>query len=186
MESGMAAVASSRVIIECVTDSEGGGQMRMRRISTAFLQGVVVLLGLGVFGFMVWEPQIEGRNAHATTFEIYFADPFLAYAYVASIPFFVALYRAFALIGYAGRNEAFSPAAVKASKTIKRCALSLIGFVLGGLIFIMLQDSDDRAGGVFMVVLIMFGSFVIAAASAMFERILQSAAELKSENDLTI
>lgn len=70
----------------------------MRRISTALLQGVIVLIGLGAFGFMLWEPRLEGRNSHATNFEIYFEDPFLAYAYVASIPFFVALYRAFELV----------------------------------------------------------------------------------------
>ena len=158
----------------------------MRRISTAFLQGVIVLIGLAVLGFLLWEPRIEGRNAHATNFEIYFGDPFLAYAYLASIPFFVALYRAFELVGYAGRNEAFSAAAVKASKTIKHCAISLIGFVMGGLMFIMLQEGEDRAGGVFMCMLITFGAIVVASASALFERVLRSAAELKSENDLTV
>ncbi len=50
----------------------------------------VVFLGIGALGFLLWEPHLEGRNAHATTFEIYFHDPFLAYVYVGSIPFFVA------------------------------------------------------------------------------------------------
>ena len=49
----------------------------------------------------------------------------------------------------------------------------MVGFVAAGEIFIMLGSSDDRAGGVFMGVLIAFGSLVIAAAAAMFERILQ-------------
>ena len=56
---------------------------------------------------------------HATLFEIYFKDPFLAYAYIASIPFFVALYQAFKVLGYAGQNKVFSQAAVKAMRTIK-------------------------------------------------------------------
>jgi hypothetical protein len=38
----------------------------------------------------------------------------------------------------------------------------------------------------FMGILISFGSIVIAMAAAMFERILQSAVDMKSENDLTI
>ena len=50
----------------------------------------------------------------------------------------------------------------------------------------MLDDSDDRAGGVFMGVLITFGSIVIATAAATFERILQNAVDMKSENDLTV
>lgn len=75
---------------------------------------------------------------------------------------------------------------MNASKTIKYCAISLIGFVMGGLIFIMIQEGEDRAGGVFMGVLITFGAIVVASASALFERVLRSAAELKSENDLTV
>src|SRR5215467_14229954 len=144
----------------------------MKRSSTIFLQVVIVLIGIGALAIMLWEPHIEGRNAHATSFEIYFRDPFLAYAYIASVPFFVALYQAFRVLGYAGQNKVFSQAAVKALRTIKYCAIAIIGFVAVGEIFIMLGDSDDRAGGVFMGILITFGSIVIAAAAAMFERIL--------------
>jgi Protein of unknown function (DUF2975) len=156
------------------------------KISSIFLQVVVVLIGIGALALMLWEPHIEGRNAHATLFEIYFKDPFLAYAYIASIPFFVALYQAFKVLGYAGQNKVFSQAAVKALRTIKYCAISIIGFVAGGEIFIMLGDSDDRAGGVFIGILITFGSVVVATAAAMFERILQQAVDIKSGNDLTV
>ncbi len=158
----------------------------MARSSTAFLQSVIVLIGIGALALMLWEPHLEGRNAQATVFEIYFKDPFLAYAYVASISFFVALYHGFKVLGYAGRNQVFSPAAVKALRTIKYCALAMIGFVAGGEVFILMHDSDDRAGGVFMGVLVTFGSIVMATAAATFERILQTAVDLKSENDLTV
>jgi hypothetical protein len=158
----------------------------MKRSSTAFLQMVIVLIGLGALALMLWEPHLEGRNKHATPFEIYFKDPFLAYAYVASIPFFAALYQAFKVLGYAGRNQVISPAAVKALRTIKYCAMAVIAFVAGAEVFILLHDSDDRAGGVFIGVLITFGSVVIAAAAATFQRVLQNAVDLKSENDLTV
>ena len=157
-----------------------------KRSSTAFLQIVIVLVGIGALALMLWEPHLEGRNAHATTFEVYFKDPFLAYAYIASIPFFAALYQAFKVLGYAGQNKVFSQAAVNALRTIKYCAIAIIGFVAGAEIFIMSHTSDDRAGGVFMGILITFGSIVIAAAAATFERILQNAVDMKSENDLTV
>ncbi len=153
--------------------------------SSMFLQVVVVLIGIGALAFLLWEPHIEGRNATATLFEIYFKDPFLAYAYIASIPFFVGLWQAFKVLGYARQNKVFSLAAVKALRTIKYCALAIIGFVAVGEIFIMLDDSDDRAGGVFMGILITFGSVVVVATAAMFERILQNAVDIKSENELT-
>jgi hypothetical protein len=155
-------------------------------VPTIFLQAVIVLIGIGALALMLWEPHIEGRNAHATLFEIYFKDPFLAYAYLASIPFFVALYQAFKVLGYIRQNKAFSQATVKALRTAKFCALALIGFVALGELFIMLGSSDDRAGGVFIGILISFGSVVIATAAAMFERILVDAVDTNSKNDLTV
>jgi len=50
----------------------------------------------------------------------------------------------------------------------------------------MMNESDDRAGGVFRGLVITFGSVVIATAAAVFQRILQSAVDMKSENDLTV
>lgn len=153
----------------------------MMRSSTAFLQIVIVLAGIGAVALMLWEPRIEGRNIHATVFDIYFKDPFLAYAYVASTPFFVALYQAFKVLGFARHNKIFSQEAVKALRTIKYCAISIIGFVAVGEIFIMLGNSDDRAGGVFMGILISFSSVVVAAAAVVSERVLQNAMDMKSK-----
>jgi hypothetical protein len=159
----------------------------MKRSSTIFLQAVIVLIGIGALALLLWEPQIEGVNAHATNFEIYFKDPFLAVVYVGSIPFFIALYQAFKVLGYAGQNKVFSHAAAKALRIIKYCAIVIIGFVAIEEVFILLNHgSDDPAGGVFMGVLITFGSIVIATTAAMFERILQNAVDIKSENDLTV
>ena len=158
----------------------------IKKGSTIFLQVVIVAIGIGALAFMLWEPHIEGRNAHATLFEIYFKDPFLAYAYIGSIPFFLALYQAFKVLGYVGQNKVFSQAAVKALRTIKFCGIAMIGFVAIGEIFILFSNSDDRAGGVFMGILITFGSMVIVAAAAMFEQILRNAVDIKSENDLTV
>ena len=158
----------------------------MKRGSTIFLQVVIVLLGIAVLALLLWEPNLEGRNAHATLFETYFKDPFLAYAYIGSIPFFVGLYQAFKLLGYVRRNEIFSERSVRALRIIKYCALVIIGFVAVSVIFMVGGDRDDRPGGTFMRLLITFPSIVVATAAAVFERILQNAVDIKSENDLTV
>jgi hypothetical protein len=159
----------------------------MKRSSPIFLQVVIVLIGIAALALLLWEPHLEGRNANATPFEIYFNDPFLAFAYVGSIPFFVALYQAFKVLGYAGQNRIFSQAAVNALRSIKHCGLGIIGFVAVGEIFILTRgDGEDRPAGLFMGLLIAFGSIVITTAAAMFERILQTAVDIKSENDLTV
>jgi hypothetical protein len=158
----------------------------MKRAATLFLRAVLVVIAIGAFALLLWEPHIEGRNAHATLFAIYFKDPFLAYAYIASIPFFVGLYQAFKVLGYAGRNQEFSLSAVRSLRTIKYCAMAIIGFVVGGEVFIMFSDSDDRAGGVFIGILITFVAIVVATAMAVLERASQHALDIKSENDLTV
>ena len=160
----------------------------MKQSSTLFLQIVIMLTGIVALAFMLWEPHLEGRNANATPFEVYFKDPFLAYVYVASIPFFVALYQAFRVLGYAGQDKVFSHEAVKALRTIKYCAIAIIGFVAVSVVFMPFSDpaDDDGPQGVVMRILISFGSIVVATAAAMFERILQNAVDLKSENDLTV
>jgi hypothetical protein len=160
----------------------------MKRGSTIFLQIVILLFGAGVFAFLLWVPQVEGRNVNATLFEIYFKDPFLAYIYLAFIPFFTGLYQGFKLLGYARRNEIFSHHSVRALRTIKYCALTVAIFILGaeGYIFIFVRGTDDVAGGVMMGVFVMAMCAVIGTAAAVFERILQNAVDIKSENDLTV
>ena len=158
----------------------------MKKSSTLFLQLVILLIGLAALAFLLGEPHLEGRNKHATLTEIYFRDPFLAFVYVASIPFFVALYQALKLLGYVRQNAVFSPAALKALRTIKFCAIAIIGFVVVSVAFMPYADADDRPPGVMMRVVLAFGSTVIAAAAAMFERVLQNAVDIKSENDLTV
>jgi hypothetical protein len=159
----------------------------MKRGSILFLRGVILLVGVAMLAGLLWEPQVEGANANADQFTIYFRDPFLAYVYVGSLPFFFGLYQGFNLLGYVGQGEAISPAAVKALRHITYCALAVIGFIVGGEAYIiLLAVSDDKAGGVAMGVFTGFPCLVTATAAAVLERVLQNAVDLKSDNDLTV
>ncbi len=159
----------------------------MKKGLTVFLQMVIVLIGIGTLVLMLWEPHLEGRNVNATLVAIYFKDPFLAYAYAASISFFILLYQAFKLLGYIGRNEVFSLKAVKALRTIKYCAMALVGFIVAPLAYLFIvRPGDDIAGGVAIGLFLLSVSVVIATAAAVFERTLQSAVDIKSENDLVV
>lgn len=160
----------------------------MKKGSTLFLQAVIVLIGIVALTLMLWEPHIEGRNVNATLFEIYFKDPFLAYAYTASIAFFLALYKAFRLLGYIRHNQIFSLRSVKALRTIKYCGLALVVFILGAeaYLFFVMRGKDDIAGGMAVGHFLLFISAVIATAAAIFEKTLQSAVDIKSEHDLTV
>ncbi len=143
----------------------------MKRAATIFFQVVIVLIAIGAIVFLLWEPQVEGRNIGETLFEIYFTDPFLAYAYIGSIPFFVGLYQAFKALRYVGRRQTFSREVAQALRAVRYCALILICFVIGGEVIILLnRGSDDVAGGIFMGILVTLGSVVVATVAAIGER----------------
>ncbi|HEY6804924.1 MAG TPA: DUF2975 domain-containing protein [Pyrinomonadaceae bacterium] len=144
----------------------------MKRTSTIFLQAVIILLGVSVFVFLLWEPNLEGRNVNSTLFETYFKDPFLAYIYLAFVPFFVVLYQVFKILGYARRNELFLQHSVRAVQIIKYCALTTAVFILGAevYLFIFMRGKDDIAGGVMMGAFIILVSAIIATTAAVFER----------------
>lgn len=145
----------------------------MKRYSTIFLQAVVVLIGIGALAFMLWEPHLEGRNVQATLSQIYFNDPFLWYAYAASVVFFMALYQTFRLLGYIRSDEAFSERSVKAVRTIKRSALILIGLIMVPEIYlVVVRPGDDIAGGVMMGLLLMLVSAIVVATADVLEGLL--------------
>ena len=151
-------------------------QVRMNRSPVLLLQVVIVLVGIAAFALLLWEPHIEGRNARATAFEIYFNDPFLAWAYVGSIPFFVALYRAFRLASHVRENGALSQVTMDGLRVITHCMMAFIGFVAGGLaLVIMFGDGDDRPAGIFMGILVALPSIVVAIVATAFARRLQDA-----------
>jgi hypothetical protein len=145
----------------------------MKRGFTIFLQAVILLLGVGVLVLLLWEPHLEGRNVNATLFEIYFKDPFLAYIYLAFVPFFVGLYQGFKLFGYARQDGNFIRHSGRALRIIKYCALTTAIFILGAeaYLFIFMRGKDDIAGGVMMGAFIILSCAIIAAAAAVFERI---------------
>lgn len=143
---------------------------------TAFLQALVVAIGIAALAFLLWEPHLEGRNAHATLVEVYFHDPFLAYAYLASIPFFIVLWQTFTVIGAAGRQALASAPVGAALRTIRSCALAMIGFVVLGEAFLLPHAGDDRPQALMLGLLIACGAAAIAAAAAMVERAARKAA----------
>ena len=160
--------------------------MTLKQGSTLFLRIVISLIGIVTLAGLIWFPQIEGRAANLDLFSIY-KDPLIIYGFIASIPFFVALYHGFMLLGYVDKNQVFSQSAVKAIRNIKYCAITLSGFIVLGILYIRLfANGDDPAGPTAVGIFTTFTSIVIATAAAVFERLLQNAVDIKSENDLTV
>src|SRR5690349_14916518 len=158
-----------------------GEALLMKKGSTLFLRFVICLIALGAAAWLILAPQLEGRAADMDLLHIYM-DPVILYTYIGSIPFFVALYQAFKLLGHVDGNKVFSQASVDAVRNIKYCALTFIGFILLGLVYIRISApvDEDPAGVTAMGIVITFASIVIATAAAVFQRLLQNAVDLKS------
>lgn len=159
----------------------------MKSGSTLFLKVVIILIGIVALAGLIRFPLTEGRAAHLDLLSIYL-DPVIVYMFVASIPFFVALYQAFKLLGFIGQNKVFSLSSVKTLRIIKYCASAIAGFIVVGIVVLVIthHGEDDPAGPVALGIFTTFTSIVVATAAAVFEKLLQSAVDLKSENDLTV
>jgi hypothetical protein len=158
----------------------------MKRGSTLFLKFVIILIAAGTLAGILWFPQTEGRAKDLDFLSIY-ADPFILYLFIATIPFFVGLYQAFMLLTHIENNNAFSQNAVNTLKYMKFASLSLIGFIAGALLYIrFFAHGDDPAGPTALGIYMAAAFGVIATAASIFQKLFQNAVDLKSENDLTV
>jgi hypothetical protein len=141
----------------------------VKRVLAKGLQFAVLVAGAGALVFLLWEPLLEGRNAHSTVFQVYFNDPFLAFVYLGSTAFFAGAFQVSKLLGHFASHGSFPPTASASLRLIRRCALVIIGFAVIGEVIIFLNESDDRAGGVFMGGMIGLGAMAVALAASRLE-----------------
>jgi hypothetical protein len=154
----------------------------MKRGSTIFLRGVVLLLGAIVLALCAFALPIGIKNDEAGYYR-----PILLGLYVPAIPFFGALYQTLKLLGYIDKNQAFSLFSVGTLKQIKRCAVSISALFAAGMPYIYwAADKDDAPGVVAIGLVIIFASAVIAVFAAVLQRLLGDALAIKAENDLTV
>jgi len=135
---------------------------------------LIIVVGIFVLIFMLWEPHLEGRNIDSSIFEVYFKDPFLAYVYTASIAFFVALYQAYRLIVNVDKNRVVSIDSMNSLRIIKKSGRVLLVFVLGVMGYlIIVRPEEDITGGIFMSLLAIVVSGAISIVASKYEKTLK-------------
>lgn len=158
----------------------------MERGTTLFLKLTVIVMGLPVLAFGVLAlPRITAEAADY--FPSYAAYAVSALMYASAIPFYAALYQAFRLLSYIDKNQAFSDLSVTALKNIKWCAGAICVLYAASLPFLFIMaEFDDAPGLVGVGVFPGFASMVIGVFAAVLQRLLKSAIDIKTENDLTV
>jgi hypothetical protein len=156
----------------------------MKQGSTVFLRGVIALIGTVVLiiCLFVLPPAIMSEMSKNFDYGFIFLG-----LYVSAIPFFYALYQALNLLGSIDQNTAFSKSSVQALKRIKICAIIISALFAISMPYIFYVANKNNMPGIVVIdMVIIFFAIVIATFAAVLQRLLQSAAEIKSENDLMI
>jgi hypothetical protein len=162
--------------------------MKRKPGSTTFLKAVILLFGIAVLALCVFAvPEIANFAAELYPDFAFINALVFIVLYGSAIPFYIALYQAFRLLGYIDQNQAFSDTSVQVLKNIKYCAIAISCiFVLGMPLFYLMAERDDAPGIIVIGMIIIFASLVIAVFAAVLQKLLNEAIELKSENDLTV
>lgn len=154
----------------------------MNHLTSMILKILIILIAFGTVAGLLWEPQLEGRNAHSDPISLYFNDPFLAYIYIGSIPFFMGLYQVFKLLEYIDQNRAISHHSIQALRKLKACALVLIGFIalaLGYLALMATGTNEDAAGAIALGLIMIVASGSVATLAGIFQNRIQRGLTIK-------
>lgn len=163
--------------------------LRMKHVSTLFLKTVLVAIAVAVIVIAtallphVWPGSI---NPVYTTF-MNAAYPGVFGIYATIIPFLFALFQAFKLLRNIDRNDAFSESSVKALDAIKfsAIAMTLLYALAQPMIFIFAQI-DDAPGLILVAWAITCAPLIVATFAAVLRKLVRSAIDLKTENELTV
>lgn len=160
----------------------------MNRGSTNFLRVVVFLIGIVVLLLCIFAlPWIAKQASEVDSVISSYLYPMFIGMYVAAIPFFIALYQALRLLSLIDRDHAFSEYSVRALKNIKFCAVTIsIVYMVIMPFFYLIGEIDDAPGVIVIGLVIIFASMVIAVFAGVLQKLLNSAIDIKSENDLTV
>lgn len=160
----------------------------MKKGSTFFLRGIVVLMGLIVLALCIFALPSMWRGGSAE-FPTASMSVFLIVIglYVSAIPYFAALWQTLKLLSYIDSDKAFSEFSVRALRNIKRCAIIISTLFVGGIpLLYPIAQADDAPGLIIVGTIIACAPITIAVFAATLQKLLQNAIDFKSENDLTV
>lgn len=152
---------------------------------TLFLRAVILIIGVAILAACLFFLPIMARE-----FIEYFkwrAVPTFVAMYTATIPVFYALYQTLRLLKYIDENKAFSELSITALKHIKFSAIAVSVLYIFNMPFLYaMAEFDDAPGIIIFGTIPVLAAFVVAVFAAVIQKLVNSAVEIKSENDLTV
>jgi heme/copper-type cytochrome/quinol oxidase subunit 1 len=160
--------------------------MKVKLSSTFFLKVIAFLIGIAVLAVCIyWLPEATRRDAIERPGD-YSLYPLLACAYGICITFSVVLYQVFKLLTYIEKNNAFSELSLKSLKLIKKCAFTVIFFILIAIVYLRVLaqfTGDDPAGPISLGLMGILATSVIAAFVNVLQKPLKNVLDEQPKND---
>lgn len=151
-----------------------------------WLKGIIIataIVGAGLYLlFLPW----VGRDLAADNpdKESWFW-PWLIFLLTTGIPCYIVLIKGWAVSTNIGKDKSFSHENAKHLKSISTLTLIDIGYLfVGNVVFLLLDMSHPSV--ILASLLVMFCGIVFAVAAAALSHLIEKAATLQDENDLTI
>ncbi len=120
------------------------------------IQGLLLLIGLGMLILLIRLPLLEGRATNLDLFSIY-TDPFILYGYITAIPFYVGLYNLIVLLDLRQHHKEQNDKTFAIIKNIRFCAYLFAILITIAAIYIGLNHhSDDDPAGFLMICFLIF------------------------------
>jgi hypothetical protein len=158
----------------------------MKRVPTVLLKSTIIMMGLVVLCISLFGlPKLAAYSEEAYSEFAHLRWPVLFGLYMTEIPFYLALFQSFQLVGLIKQNNAFSEGAVKKLRLIKLYAWSITLLYLAGALLLLTQ-SALHPGIAITGIVIIFSSVTISVFASVLQELLIHALELDSENALTV
>lgn len=157
---------------------------------TLFLKAVLVLLGAVAFAICasMLYAFVDSADAMRVPAQIFYIVVLAIVGVGATIvPFLFALLQAFKLLRYIDRQNAFSEASIHALKKIKYSAIVMTAcYSLAMPAVYVFAELDDAPGVILVGLTIACAPLVVATFAAVLQKLVESAADMKAEQDLTV
>ncbi|MBR6380759.1 MAG: DUF2975 domain-containing protein [Lachnospiraceae bacterium] len=148
----------------------------------------IILIGVGICGLIIYFLLIPGYGAGIASRYPEFAYcywPWLIFIWISGIPCFGVLVFGWRIAGNIGRDRSFCSENAAALKWVSWLAAGDAGyFFLGNVILLLLSMSHP--GIALYSLFVVFAGVAVAVAAGVLSHLVQKAAELQEQSDLTI
>ncbi|MGV3464933.1 MAG: DUF2975 domain-containing protein [Heyndrickxia sp.] len=158
----------------------------MKRGTTTGLKAAIIIVGVFVLMVCIFGlPKLADYSVELNPEYAHLKFPVLLGLYATAVPFFLALYHGIKLLTFIERELVFSDLTTISLKQVKYCALTIICLYIIGMVFLLTQNAL-HPGIALMGIIICFATIIVSLFATLLQMLLQSAIDIKTENDLTV